>query len=215
MTLVLRARVSSSMPVPRPVTSVGALAVNQAMSAADAVVFPIPMSPVTSIRAPDASACAATSTPTSSAAAASVGVMAGSRARLPVPRRTVRRTSVSDSSGIGVATPTSTTTTRAPAHSARMLMAAPPEQKLATIWAVTSWGHGVTPSATTPWSPANTATVTGAGSGGGHIPAIAHSCTPMSSNFPSEPLGFVNRSWCSRAARAAPSSTGLTSPQRA
>jgi len=29
-------------------------------------------------------------------------------------------------------------------------MAAPPAQKLATIWAVTSDGHGVTPSATTP-----------------------------------------------------------------
>ena len=42
-------------------------------------------------------------------------------------------------------------------------MAAPPAQKLATIWAVTSCGQGVTPSATTPWSPANTATAAGVG----------------------------------------------------
>ena len=42
-------------------------------------------------------------------------------------------------------------------------MAAPPDTKLATIWAVTSWGQGVTPSATTPWSAAKTATAAGAG----------------------------------------------------
>ena len=41
-------------------------------------------------------------------------------------------------------------------------MAAPPAQKLATIWAVTSCGQGVTPAATTPWSPANTATAASA-----------------------------------------------------
>ena len=61
------------------------------------------------------------------------------------------------------ATPTSTTSTRAPIWRASTLMAAPPAQKLATICAVTSCGHGVTPSATTPWSPAKTATAAGAG----------------------------------------------------
>ena len=64
---------------------------------------------------------------------------------------------------MGWATPTSTTTTDAPTWRASTLMAAPPAQKLATIWAVTSDGQGVTPASTTPWSPANTAMVTGLG----------------------------------------------------
>ena len=92
--------------------------------------------------------------------------MAGATARLAVPAATLRGhrpEAASQPDGRGVATPTSTTTTVAPAWRASTLMAAPPVTKLATIWAVTSWGHDVTPSATTPWSPANTATAAGAG----------------------------------------------------
>ena len=64
----------------------------------------------------------------------------------------------SGTSGNADATPTSTTTTSAPACRARTLMAAPPARKLPIICAVTSCGHGETPWACTPWSPANTAT---------------------------------------------------------
>src|SRR5581483_2325937 len=97
----------------------------------------------------------------------------------------------------------------APVWRARTLMAAPPAQKLATICAVTSCGHGVTPSATTPWSAANTATAAGAGTGGGDVPAMAASCTASASIRPSEPGGLVRRSRCSAAAAAAWSSGGV------
>src|SRR5262249_59355407 len=103
------------------------------------------------------------------------GVIAGWTAMLPVPGRTLRRTRPGVSVPMGVATPTSTTMTSAPVCRARTLIAAPPAQKLATICAVTSCGQAVTPSATTPWSAANTATVTGSGTGGGQVRAIADS----------------------------------------
>ena len=64
--------------------------------------------------------------------------------------------------------------------------------KLATIWAVTSWGHGLTPSARTPWSPANTATAAGSGIGGGTWPAIAASRVPSDSSRPRAPGGLVS-----------------------
>src|SRR5207247_1588490 len=82
-------------------------------------------------------------------------------------------------------------------------MAAPPATKFATICAVTSCGHGVTPWAVTPWSAANTATAAGAGTGGGDTPAIPASWIPTVSSRPSEPRGLVNRSWCAAAARPA------------
>ena len=61
------------------------------------------------------------------------------------------------------------------------LMAAPPAQKLATIWAVTSCGQGDTPWASTPWSPAKTATAAGVGRGGGQTPAMPARRTPSGS----------------------------------
>lgn len=45
-TSVLRARVSSLMPVPLPVTSAGSVSVKTEIRAADAVVFAMPISPV-------------------------------------------------------------------------------------------------------------------------------------------------------------------------
>ncbi len=176
------------------VTSAAGEPVSAAINAAEGVVFPIPMSPVTNARAPRSSARWASSTPTSSAAVASSWLIAGPKARSAVPRATVRRTSADVSPGMSDATPTSTTTTSAPTCRARTLIAAPPAQKFATIWAVTSTGHGVTPEATTPWSPAKTVTVTGSGTGGGHAPAMALNCTPRDSTRPREPWGFVRRS---------------------
>ena len=132
-----------------------------------------------------------------------------------MPRATLRRTRPSDGPGTGWATPTSTTTTDARTWRPRTLMAAPPAQKLATIWAVTSDGQGVTPACTTPWSPANTAIVTGSGTGGGQVRAMAANWAPMVSRRPSEPAGLVRRSWSSKAARWAPASGRSTLATRA
>ena len=120
------------MPVPLPVTAGAAWPVKAAMRAADGVVLPIPMSPVTRHRAPFSTRSAAMSAPTPSAVVVSSGVIAGSSARFAVPGRTFARTSPSAASS-SLATPTSTTTTPAPAWRASTLMAAPPAQKLATI----------------------------------------------------------------------------------
>jgi hypothetical protein len=119
------------------------------MTAADAVVLPMPMSPVTRQRAPPATASAATAAPTSRAWRASSTDIAGPHRRLAVPGRTLRWSNPG-AGGRSEATPTSTTTTSAPAWRASTFTAAPPAQKAATIWAVTSWGQGVTPSTSTP-----------------------------------------------------------------
>ena len=65
---------------------------------------------------------------------------------------------------------------------------------------MTSCGHGVTPWACTPWSPAKTATAAGSGSGGGQAPASPARRTDRSSSAPSEPAGLVSRA-CSVAGR--------------
>ena len=87
----LRVSVASSTPVPRPVTSAASAPVKAAISAADAVVLAMPMSPVRSTSAPSSIRASATSTPTSSAASASSRVIAGPAARSAVPLRTRRR----------------------------------------------------------------------------------------------------------------------------
>src|ERR1700749_3958925 len=96
--------------------------------------------------------------------------MAGPSVKCPGAGAVLRGSSPGTASRSG-ATPTSTAVTSAPAWAANALTTAPPARKLATIWAVTSCGHGVTPWACTPWSPANTATQAGSGSGGGQLPA--------------------------------------------
>ena len=78
-------------------------------------------------------------------------------------------------------------TTSAPTWRANAFTTAPPARKFATICAVTSCGHGVTPWACTPWSPAKTATAAGSGSGGGHAPAMPARATASSPTRPSAP----------------------------
>ena len=177
------------------------------MIAAEAVVFAMPMSPVSRQRAPSATSCSATAMPTSRARTASSRDMAGPVLRSAVPGRTLR-TSTPSIPDTSAATPTSTTTTCAPVCAARAFTTAPPAARLATICAVTSCGHGLTPCAWTPWSAATTTTTAGSGSGGGSTPASPASCTETSSSPPSEPCGLVSRSWCSRAAATAPASSG-------
>ena len=94
------------------------------------------------------------------------------------------------------------------------LTTAPPARKFATIWAVTSCGHGVTPWACTPWSPAKIATAAGDGTGGGQSPASPASWTDESSSTPSEPAGLVSRACRSRAAAIAAASSGRTAAMR-
>ncbi len=196
------------MPVPRPVTSSGSAPVNTAIRAADAVVFAMPMSPVSRQELPAATRSRAVSMPTSTARRASSRVMAGPAVMSAVPGLILRGSSPG-AAGRSAATPTSTTQTSAPACAAIALTTAPEARKLATICAVTSCGHGVTPWACTPWSPANTATTAGSGSGGGHSPASPASCTDTCSSTPREPLGLVSASCRSRACATASASSGL------
>ena len=157
------------MPVPWPVTAAGSRPVNAQMSAADAVVLAMPMSPVSRHRLPAATRSRAISTPTMIAAWACSRVSAGPAVKSAVPWAILR----GSSPGTGprsAQTPTSTTTTSAPACAANALATAPPARKLATICAVTSCGHGVTRWACTPWSAAKMATAAGSGIGGGQHP---------------------------------------------
>src|SRR6201987_270809 len=133
--------------------------------------------------------------------------LAGPWVKSAVPGAILRGSSPGTASR-SAATPTSTTVTSAPAWAANALTTAPPARKLATIWAVTSCGHGVTPWACTPWSAAKTATQAGSGSGGGQLPARPASRTDTSSRAPSEPRGLVIRSCRSRAAAIALASGG-------
>ena len=206
-TSVLRASVASSIPVPRPVATAGSAPVKAQISAAAGVVFAMPMSPVTRQRCPAPTSSPATSMPTSTARRASSRLIAGPAVMSAVPAAT-RRCRRSGCASSGVRTPTSTTVTLAPTCRAKALTTAPPARKFATICAVTSCGHGVTPWACTPWSPANTATAAGWGSGGGHDPAMPASATARSSTRPSAPRGLVMRSSRSRAAARASALTG-------
>ena len=207
MTSILRSSVASSIPVPRPVTSATSLPVNTLVRAADAVVFAMPMSPVTSSRLPCATSELATSIPTSTAASTSSAVMAGPWLRSAVPRATLRDNRPG-AAGTSPATPTSTTVTSAPTCRPSALMTAPPARKLPTICVVTSCGQGDTPWAWTPWSPANTAIATGAGSGGGHSAYMPARREPRSSSAPSEPRGLVSMACRASAAATACSDAG-------
>src|SRR4051812_37116128 len=171
------------------------------------------MSPVSRQSAPSSTSRSATPMPTSSACVASSGVIAGPTVRSRVPRRTGcdhRPSAAGRSVPSSVAMPTSTTTTRTPACRASALTAAPPARKFATIWAVTSCGHGVTPRAWTPWSAANTATAGAAGTGGGQVPVIPASRTETSSRAPSAPRGLVRVSCRARADLSARAFAGAT-----
>ncbi len=206
-TSVLRASVSSLMPVPRPVTSAGSAPVNTEMRAADAVVFAMPISPVSRALLPAATRSRAVSMPTSMACLASSRVIAGPAVMSDVPARILRGSSPGVA-GRSAETPTSTTQTSAPTWAAKALHTAPPPRKFATIWAVTSCGHGVTPWACTPWSPAKIATAAGSGIGGGHCRDNPDSWAEMISSMPSAPAGLVMRFWRSQASPSALASSG-------
>ena len=93
-TSTLRRNVASSMPVPRPVTSSGGAPVNTAASALDAVVLPMPMSPMPIIPTPSRASASARTAPVDSAASACSRVIAGPRVKLAVPGP-IRRTRIS------------------------------------------------------------------------------------------------------------------------
>ena len=88
--------------------------------------------------------------------------MAGRLAMLAVPGAHPPVQHVGPALGVQVArsddTPTSTTVTEAPAWAAKALIAAPPAAIDRTMAPVISLGQALAPSATTPWSPANTTT---------------------------------------------------------
>src|SRR5260370_16286684 len=157
------------MPVPRPVASAGSAPVKAQISAADAVVLAMPMSPVTRHRLPAATRSLAISAPVTTAVTAWSRVIAGPAVKSAVPRPILRGSSPGTGSR-SAATPTSTTMTSPPAWAPKALTPAPPARQLATISAVTSCGQGQTPRACTPWSAANTATQAGSGSAGWHPP---------------------------------------------
>ncbi len=195
------------MPVPRPVTSPGSAPVKTEISAADAVVLAMPISPVSRALLPAATRSRAVSMPTSMAALTSSRVSAGPVVMSAVPGRTLRgrRPGVA---GRSEATPTSMMQTSAPTWLANALQTAPPPRKLATIWAVTSCGQGVTPWACTPWSPAKIATAAGSGIGGGHCRDSPESWAEMISSMPSAPDGLVIRFCRSQASPSALASSG-------
>src|SRR5215217_3862665 len=207
-TLTLSSRVWSSIPVPRPVVSVGGLPVKAEMRQAAGVVLPMPISPATSRSTPPLSiSSSATPAPAITARAASSRLMAGPRLRSSVECRTfaARKSGCPPNSP---ATPTSSTLTLAPTVLAMAFTAALPSQKFPTIAAVTSWGQGETPRPSTPWSPAQTRTAGFSGTGGGHSPAIPAIRTPRSSNRPRLPGGLASPRCLSRAFRMVASSTG-------
>ncbi len=178
------------------------------MRAADAVVLAMPMSPLTSRSAPESTSAEATAMPASMAASACARLIAGPWVMSAVPWATLCRNRFGES-GRSVATPTSTTVTLAPICRARALTTAPPAARLATIWAVTSCGQGVTPCACTPWSAANTAIAGCFGTGGGQDPAMPASCEPTSSRRPMDPRGLVSSAWRASASAAAVREGGL------
>ena len=153
MTLALCLRCSSDIPVPRPVTFKGDLPQTTLVMALADVVLPMPMSPVPTMSAPFAISFVAIAMPSSRQRRACSIDIAGPFAMLAVPLPIESEIS-SWLAGSAEATPASMMTTLAPTCRASTLIAAPPLRKLCTIWAVTSCGYALTPSAATPWSPA-------------------------------------------------------------
>ena len=117
----LRARPASSTPVPRPVLASADRPSRMAVTAAAAVVLPMPISPRISR---SVSSPATASRPAWTQARNRAGSSAGSRARSPV----------------GSPTPTSTTSRVAPTCPASTLAVATPSRRALTMAAVTSAG---------------------------------------------------------------------------
>ena len=145
---------------------------NAQISAADAVVLAIPMSPVTRHRLPAATRSRATSSPATSAATACSRLIAGPSVKSAVPRATLRGSSPGGRLEIG-RDPHVDHETSAPTWAANALTTAPPARKLATICAVTSCGHGRDPLRVHAVVGGEHRDAAGSGSGGGHSPGQA------------------------------------------
>ena len=89
MVLIFCTRPFSSSPAPRPVTAATGWAHSTAVSAAQGVVLPMPMSPGMSRSIPSPMSWAAVSAPTAMARRAWSKLMAGSWARFLVPLATL------------------------------------------------------------------------------------------------------------------------------
>ena len=190
ITLALRETPWVSRPVPGPASdSAGASSSAQAMAAA-AVVLPMPISPPMKSCAPPCCARSAVWRPACRARASCSAVIAGSFAKFAVPGPRLRRST--PSSGPGSTTvPRFNTSSVAPSWRASTLMAAPPRAKFRTISVVTACGNADTPSATTPWSPANTPMCTRSSVGRG-VPCMPARRMASDSSRPSAPGGLVS-----------------------
>ncbi|MMZ57501.1 hypothetical protein D1872_194350 [compost metagenome] len=91
-TAILRVSPAIFTPVPRPTITSGSSPVRAHTTAALAVVFPMPSSPVTNSRVPPLTASATASAPAKTACSASVRSIAGPLAIFEVPMRTFRST---------------------------------------------------------------------------------------------------------------------------
>ncbi len=161
--------------------------------------MPIPISPVAQISAPFSFTMQAVSIPLSIDSTASAAVIAGPLFILNVPFLTLQFikledcvTAIASSSAF---IPASATITCAPAESAIVLIAAPPLRKFLTIWTVTSCLKRLTPSSTTPWSPAKTHTnllFEPLLDRGLSFSVIATTSFANSSSLPKLPLGFIS-----------------------
>ena len=138
-TAVLRRSSSGERPVPCPVVSPGGTPAAAAVIAADAVVLPMPISPVAMRSAPAAAVSAAKLIPASRHCPACSRDIAGPALMSSVPGPILMERS-SGCGGSGAATPASTMTCRIPKRRHITLIAAPPDRKLSTIWAVTACG---------------------------------------------------------------------------
>lgn len=168
------------------------------LSAAAAVLLPMPISPPTNSCVPQVRACAMLSAPAASASRNCAGVIAAC-SQILAHAGAIQARRTRDNSPGSLTTPRFTTSSRAPSSRASTAMAAPPRAKLRTISPVTACGNIDTPSAATPWSAAYTAiqmrcTV------GCSLRCQAANCTASCSSRPSAPGGLVN---CSCRASAA------------
>ena len=161
------------------------------MSAAEAVVLPMPMSPVRATSRPRSISSRTRLRPCSIATSASTTDIAGPFVMLAVPRLTFNARSCG-CTGRSASTPRSATTTRAPNLRASTLIAAPPFRKLSTICGVTSFGYALTPSPATPWSAASVKTTRFA-SGTSRRPVMPASAIERSSSLPRLCAGLVRR----------------------
>ena len=155
--------------MPRPTKVEGSPPMIAAVTAAAAVVLPIPISPRSNR---SASSSATALRPALKASLNRSGLIAASVRRLAV----------------GLPTPTSTACTVAPATLANADTVAFDASNAASIAPVTSVGYALTPSAATPWSAAKISAA-GVSTMGEGVRCHAAKCTATSSSRPNAPAG--------------------------